>query len=138
VAYASAAPVDTYNNTGKDNVEKQAVISELLIGTQYLLSILFAAINKIKNVSLMPLGGGVFNNSLDRIVDAARFAARTANEICKLLRMKMPEVHILAYEHATNEINELRTLLFHDGMSSSASGQTTSTQPCTTQRGFPT
>jgi hypothetical protein len=137
VAYASAAPVDTYNNTGKDNVDKQKVISELLIGTQYLLSILFAAGNKIENVSLMPLGGGVFDNPLDRIVEAARFAARTANVICQQLHLTMPRVHILAYKDAQHEIRELRQWMPCDGKSSSVSVPTTSTQPGTTQGGFP-
>jgi hypothetical protein len=140
VAYASAAPVNAYNNAGKRNADKQAAISALLIGTQYLLSVLFAARNDIEDVSLMPLGGGVFKNSLIRIIDAARFATRTANEICQHHGLRMPRVHILAYERSLQEVQELQEWMPVDDQSSSSTS--TSTRPTTRlgtiQRGFPT
>ncbi len=69
MAYASAAPVNTYLNEDKGELDRQKAASAVLVAVQYLTALQYAAksalqagVNVRRTVVLMPLGVGVFQN----------------------------------------------------------------------------
>jgi hypothetical protein len=107
LAYASAAPVNTYNNYPVDSHEElrnQHICSTMLISLQYLAALRFAARRGSpaakRRVFAMPLGGGVFENEFANIFLALRLAvdALSASE------WESIDLQLLVYEGNQEEI----------------------------------
>merc|ERR1711878_168573 len=87
LAYASAVPVDAYLNRATNSVERKLheKIAEAMLVAQYYGALLQIARRTPEGSStrvfLMPLGGGVFNNSWPGLVQAMCQAAELLAEI---------------------------------------------------------
>merc|ERR1712167_323586 len=68
LAYASAVPLATYGNECTEANER---VADAIMTAQYYNALNQAIKNNIKTVTLMPLGGGVFNNKRQHIFDNA-------------------------------------------------------------------
>jgi hypothetical protein len=102
LVYASAVPVNKYTNG--DSIRVKAVAFVTLVG-QYTAA-LRAAIDKRKcDAYLMPLGGGVFQNSSTSIKAAIGFAVDTLQS--ELIKAEV-NVFVLVYSRNQDEINKFR------------------------------
>lgn len=113
LVYASAVPVQSYMNRGRDagSKEFQAEIAGKILIAQYYGALQHAARSipggARRTVYLMPLGGGVFNNPWDKIASGMAKAMEMLDEesFAKL------DVKALAWEGSRSEKDTLEKLL---------------------------
>jgi len=110
LVYASAVPVQTYNNlSGDRGVQIQVAASTLV--AQYYGALSIAARRGTptspKVVYLMPLGGGVFENPPEIIVKGMSLAM----EMLSQEELKSLDVHILTFHRNAAEVQEFKRLL---------------------------
>mmetsp|Transcript_19225 Transcript_19225/g.35965 ORF Transcript_19225/g.35965 Transcript_19225/m.35965 type:complete len:444 (+) Transcript_19225:49-1380(+) len=110
LVYASAVPVQTYNNMGGDRGMQIQVAATTLVA-QYYGALSVAAqrgtVASPKVIYLMPLGGGVFENPPEIIVKGMSLAV----EMLSQEELKSLDVHILTFHRNAAEVQEFKRLL---------------------------
>mmetsp|Transcript_38181 Transcript_38181/g.105254 ORF Transcript_38181/g.105254 Transcript_38181/m.105254 type:complete len:591 (+) Transcript_38181:53-1825(+) len=111
LVYASAVPVQAYLNEGGDPVF-QTQVAEVLLAAQYLGALRTAAQrvavgDRAKEVFLMPLGGGVFNNPWGSIAKGMSLAVEMLDEAD---REKL-DIWALTWKGNPSERQQLRACL---------------------------
>jgi len=110
LVYASAVPVQTYNNTHGDK-DMQIQVAFATLVAQYYGALSIAARRGTpmspKVVYLMPLGGGVFENPPEIIVKGMSLAV----EMLSREELKCVDVRILTFHRNAAEVREFKRLL---------------------------
>mmetsp|Transcript_112326 Transcript_112326/g.198245 ORF Transcript_112326/g.198245 Transcript_112326/m.198245 type:complete len:868 (-) Transcript_112326:66-2669(-) len=110
LVYASAVPVQTYNN-GYGDMGMQIQVAGATLVAQYYGALSIAARrgspSSPRVVYLMPLGGGVFENPPDIIVKGMSLAV----EMLTPEERECLDVHILTFHRNNAEVREFRRLL---------------------------
>lgn len=126
LVYASAVPVDSYTNRAKSPVARKLhqKVAEAVLVAQYFGALRAVALRpeatKPAKVFLLPLGGGVFNNSFESIVRAmAQAVELLAGEPGLLEKLR---VQVLAWSGSPAEAAKLEGLLESYGKLSGKGG----------------
>lgn len=112
--YASAVPVQAYQNYDKQDRAFQEEVSRLLIAGQYYGAMRLAASRATascpRRIFLMPLGGGVFNNRSETIAGAVSTAIdmllAEGVDVQQLL-----DIRILTFKGKPSEAEEMASLM---------------------------
>jgi len=118
IVYASAVPIQTYNNDTKDPKQTsfQEAIAQRILFAQYAGALRYAwrrassSGGKVR-VFLLPLGGGVFKNPMHVIVQGMACAFEHMAET----ELKMLDIRILAWEGSPTEQTAITAALRHFG-----------------------
>jgi len=117
MVYASAVPVQAYQNCKKEDPHFQEEVSRLIITAQYYGAMRLAAQRAMslkppcpKRIFLMPLGGGVFNNTSRTIIGAV---SRAIDLLCKegIDVGKFLDIRILTFKGKPTERGEMAAFL---------------------------